>query len=154
MRALCLALALSLAAGCASGGNRPKRTVPAVILGVLMVGGGAVAVGAAAKSQSIEKKLGDDYNQRDIGGREFASRDAEGQRWNRVARGATFVSALSLLGLAVLCEMAAGDRAQYEAPKPPSNAPIYNPSLPPAAAFPAPAPNHMSATASVNLLLR
>jgi hypothetical protein len=129
MRALCCGLALLLAGGCASTSGRPSHTMPKVILGVLLVGGAALAIGAAAKGQSIEDKLGTDYAGRDIGGREFASRDSEGQRWNRIARASTFVSGLALLGLGVIWEMSAGDRAQYEAPPRPA----------PGSIFPAPA---------------
>ncbi|HXU81352.1 MAG TPA: hypothetical protein VN914_08140 [Polyangia bacterium] len=119
MRALACGLVILLAGGCASG-----RTAGKVVLGALVVGSAALAVGAAVKGNSIESKLGDDYRQREITGMEFATRDSEGQRWNRIGRAATFVGALSLLGLGVIWEMSLADRAQNEAPKP-QLAPIF-----------------------------
>jgi len=119
MRAICLGLVFLFTAGCASG-----RTAGKVVLGALVVGSAALAVGAAVKGDSVESKLADDYRQREITGSEFASRDSEGQRWNRIGRAATFVGALSLLGLGVIWEMSMGDRAQAE-PAQPSTAPIF-----------------------------
>lgn len=119
MRAICLGLVFLFTAGCASG-----RTAGKVVLGALVVGSAALAVGAAVKSDSVESKLADDYRDREITGSEFASRDAEGQRWNRIGRAATFVGALSLLGLGVIWEMSMGDEARSE-PAKPSTAPIF-----------------------------
>jgi hypothetical protein len=119
MRALCLGLVVLFASSCASG-----RTAGKVVLGALVVGSAGLAVGAAIKSDSIEKKLADDYRDREITGKEFADRDSEGQRWNRIGRAATFVGALSVLGLAVLWEMSMGDEAA-SAPPPPRMAPIF-----------------------------
>jgi hypothetical protein len=119
MRALCLGLVVLFASGCASG-----RTAGKVILGALVVGSAGLATGAALKSDSIEKKLADDYRDREITGKEFADRDSEGQRWNRISRAATFVGALSVLGLVVIWEMSTGDKAQSE-PAKPNMAPIF-----------------------------
>jgi hypothetical protein len=133
MRALCLGLVFLLGTGCASG-----RTAGKVVLGALVVGGAGLAVGAGLKSDSLETKLAADYRTREITGKEFADRDSEGQRWNRIARSATFVGALALLGLGVLWEMSLGDRAQSE-PAKPNPAPIFP--LPAAQMqLPAPAP--------------
>jgi hypothetical protein len=119
MRALCVGLVCLLGAGCASG-----RTAGKVVLGALVVGSAGLAVGAAVKSESVQTKLADDYRTREITGDEFANRDAEGQRWNRIGRAATFVGGLSLLGLIVIWEMSMGDRAQSE-PAKPSADPIF-----------------------------
>ena len=113
MRALACGLVILLLGGCASG-----RTAGKVVLGALVVGSAALAVGAAMKGNNIQSKLGDDYRQREITGMEFATRDSEGQRWNRIGRAATFVGALSLLGLGVIWEMSQGDQAQSEPPRP------------------------------------
>jgi hypothetical protein len=119
MRALCLGLVFLLGAGCASG-----RTAGKVVLGALVVGSAALAVGAAVKSNSIESKLADDYRTREITGSEFAKRDSDGQRWNRIGRAATFVGALSLLGLGVIWEMSMGDEARAQ-PARPDATPIF-----------------------------
>jgi hypothetical protein len=142
MRALRCALMLLLAVGCASNGASPRRTLPAVILGALVVGSAGLAVGAAVKGRSIENDLARDYKQRDISGSEFASRDKQGQRWNRIGRASTFVSGLSVLGLGVLWEMSLADHAQAETTKP-DPAPIF----PPPAAMTIPLPG-ATATAS------
>jgi hypothetical protein len=113
MRALACGLVFLLAGGCASG-----RTAGKVVLGALVVGSAALAVGAAVKGKDVQNKLADDYRQRDVTGMEFATRDSEGQRWNRIGRAATFVGALSLLGLGVIWEMQLNDQAQSEPPKP------------------------------------
>jgi hypothetical protein len=135
MRALCVAMALLLA-GCGSSGI-PHRTAPRVILGLIAAGGAAVAIGAGLKGNSIESKLKDDLAAGNVTGRQFASRDADGERWNRIGRGATFVSALAVLGLGVLWEMSMGDHSQYDAPKPAQQGPIF-PVPAPSAALPAP----------------
>jgi len=113
MRALACGLVILLAGGCASG-----RTAGKVVLGALVVGSAALAVSAAVKSNSIESKLNDDYRNRAITGMEFAQRDSDGQRWNRIGRAATFVGALSLLGLGVIWEMSLADRAGTEPGRP------------------------------------
>src|SRR4030095_3124403 len=105
--------------GCASG-----RTAGKVVLGALVVGSAALAVGAAVKGNSIESKLGDHYRHAELTGMEFTTRDSEGQRWNRIGRAATFVGALSLLGLGVIWEMSMGDDARSEPPRPDA-APIF-----------------------------
>jgi hypothetical protein len=120
MRTLACGLVFLLAGGCASG-----RTAGKVVLGALVVGSAALAVGAAMKGNSIQSKLNDDYHSREITGMEFASRDSEGQRWNRIGRAATFVGGLSVLGLGVIWEMQQGDRAQAE-----PTAPLPGPLLP------------------------
>jgi hypothetical protein len=135
MRALRGAVVLMLVAGCATNGSLPRRTAPKVILGVLMVGSAALAVGAAIKSHSIENDLANDYKQREISGREFASRDSQGQRWNRIGRASAFVSGLSLLGLGVLWEMSKADEAQTE-PSQPNQTPLFP--LPAAMTLPRP----------------
>jgi hypothetical protein len=144
MRALRGALVVLLIAGCASNGSIPSRTVPKVILGALVIGSAAVAVGAAVKSRSIQDDLANDYKQRDISGSEFASRDAKGQRWNRIGRASTFVGGLSLLGLGILWEISHADEAQLEAPKP-NTAPIFP--VPAAMTLPRPQVFYMSADA-------
>ena len=113
MRALACGLVILLAGGCASG-----RTAGKVVLGALVVGSAALAVGAAVKSNSIESKLADDYRTREITGSEFAKRDSDGQRWNRIGRAAAFVGGLSLLGLGVIWEMQLGDQARSEPAQP------------------------------------
>jgi hypothetical protein len=113
MRALACGLVVLLAGGCASG-----RTAGKVVLGALVVGSAALAIGSAVKSRSIESNLNDDYLNRTITGMEFAKRDSDGQRWNRIGRAATFVGGLSLLGLGVIWEMSVADRAQSEPPRP------------------------------------
>jgi hypothetical protein len=113
MRALACGLVFLLAGGCASG-----RTAGKVVLGALVVGSAALAVSAAVKSNSIESKLNDDYRNRPITGMEFADRDSDGERWNRIGRAATFVGALSLLGLGVIWEMSLADRAGTEPARP------------------------------------
>jgi hypothetical protein len=113
MRALACGLVILLAGGCASG-----RTAGKVVLGALVVGSAALAVSAAVKSNSIESKLNDDYRNRAITGMEFAQRDSDGQRWNRIGRAATFVGGLSLLGLGVIWEMSLSDRAGSEPAQP------------------------------------
>jgi hypothetical protein len=112
MRALACGLVILLAGGCASG-----RTAGKVVLGALVVGGAALAIGAAVKSNSIEKNLNDDYRGQTITGMQFADRDSDGQRWNRIGRAAAFVGGLSLLGLGVIWEMQLADKAQSEPAK-------------------------------------
>jgi hypothetical protein len=141
MRAFCCALVFLFAGGCASG-----RTAGKVVLGALVVGSAALAVGAAVKSESIETKLADDYRTREITGREFANRDAEGQRWNRISRASAFVGALSLLGLGVIWEMSLGDKAQEQAPKV-DQSPIFPV---PAAQLQLPAPGQYSTQATAS----
>jgi hypothetical protein len=119
MRALACGLVFLLAGGCASG-----RTAGKVVLGALVVGSAALAISAAVKSNSIESQLRDDYRTRDITGMEFAKRDSEGQRWNRIGRAATFVGGLSLLGLGVIWEMSLNDRAANTEPVPPRTGPL------------------------------
>jgi hypothetical protein len=119
MRALACGLVFLLAGGCASG-----RTAGKVVLGALVVGSAALAVGAAVKSNSIEKNLNDDYRSKEITGMEFAHRDSDGQRWNRIGRAAAFVGGMSLLGLGVLWEMSLADHAATEPAKPPT-APLF-----------------------------
>jgi hypothetical protein len=114
MRALACGLVFLLLGGCATG----TRTAPKVILGALVVGSAALAIGAAVKSDSIESKLRDDYASREISGSEFASRDRQGQRWNRISRASTFVGALSLLGLGIIWEMSVLDEAERPPAKP------------------------------------
>jgi hypothetical protein len=118
MRALACGLVFLLAGGCASG-----RTAGKVVLGALVVGSAALAIGAAVKSSSIESKLDDDYRNREITGMQFAERDSEGQRWNRIGRASAFVSGLSLLGLGIIWEMSLGDHASSE-PAQPAPGPI------------------------------
>jgi hypothetical protein len=125
MRAFCGGLVLLLVSGCASNGTMSSRTVPKVILGALVLGSAAVAIGAAVKGDAIETKLANDYKQRDIPGPEFASRDSDGRRWNRIGRAATFIGGLSLLGLGVIWEMSLGDRAESRASQPANPAPIF-----------------------------
>jgi hypothetical protein len=124
MRALCLGLTLLLVGGCASNEPLPHRTLPKVILGAVVVGAAGLAVGAAVKSRSIENSLANDYKARDISGSEFADRDSQGQRWNRIGRASAFVSGVALLGLGVLWEMSLSDHAQVE-PTPIDKAPIF-----------------------------
>src|SRR4029079_13430995 len=109
MRALACGLVILLAGGCASG-----RTAGKVVLGALVVGGAALAIGAAVKSSSIEKNLNNDYRGQPITGMQFAERDSDGQRWNRIGRAAAFVGGLSLLGLGVIWEMELADHGQRE----------------------------------------
>jgi hypothetical protein len=123
MRALCCGLVLLLGGGCASSGGH-NRTVPGVILGALVVGSAALAISAAVKSDSIEQKLGDDYKSREVTGSEFASRDSQGQRWNRISRAAAFVGGLSVLGLGILWEMSLSDKAESQ-PTKANDAPIF-----------------------------
>jgi hypothetical protein len=144
MRALCCGLALLLAGGCASNGTIPSRTLPKVILGAVLVGTAGLAVGAAFKGRSVENSLANDYKQREISGSEFASRDADGRRWNRIGRASLFVSGLSLLGLGVLWEMSRADRAQAE-----STNPDQGPLLPIPAAMTIPLPHATTSASSL-----
>jgi hypothetical protein len=126
MRALCCGLVLLLAGGCASSGNLPKRTWPKVVLGALVLGGAAVGIAAGVKGDNIEEELADDIRQREVSGREFASRDSDGERWNRIARASAFVSGLSLLALGILWEMSLADRAEAGLDRPPvQQGPIF-----------------------------
>ena len=128
MRALACGLVILLAGGCASG-----RTAGKVVLGALVVGGAALAIGAAVKSNSIEKNLNDDYRGQTITGMQFAERDSDGQRWNRIGRAAAFVGGLSLLGLGVIWEMQLADKAQSEPAKPDLGPLLFLPGRQPAA---------------------
>jgi hypothetical protein len=124
----------------------PRRTAPKVILGALIVGSAALAVGAAVKSRSIENDLANDYKTREISGSEFANRDAQGQRWNRIARASSFVGAVSVLGLGVLWEMSLNDQATVE-PTKTNAAPIFPPAAMTLPRLPLPAQTQMSADA-------
>lgn len=149
VRTLGMGLILALlAGGCASNSGLPRRTVPKVILGALVLGGAALAVSAAIKSDGIEKDLREDYARGGLSGRDFADRDAEGERWNRIGRASAFVSGLSLLGLGILWEMSLSDRAGRDAVEAPANAgpPIF-PLSPPAALALPPLPAQMSTAA-------
>jgi hypothetical protein len=133
MRALSCALALALLSGCASNGM-PNRTAAKVVLGALVVGTASLAVAAAVKGNALEKDLRADVQNSTLTGRDFAKRDDEGRRWNRIGRASTFVCGLSLLGLAIVWEMGVGDRYQIG----PREAPAAQPVLPPAASLPVP----------------
>jgi hypothetical protein len=139
---LVLAMAVALlGAGCASG-DLPRRTAPKVILGALVLGGAALAVVAAVKSDAIEKDLREDYGRGGLSGRDFGTRDADGERWNRIGRASAFVGGLSLLGLGVLWEMSLSDRAGQGPAEAPAAQPMIFPAPPSAAAvtLPLPAP--------------
>lgn len=138
-------------AGCASssgqgGSGKPSRAVARTILAAVALGTAGLAVGAALKSDQIEKDLRAELQSRELTGREFASRDAAGERWNRIARASTFVSAIAVIGFGITFEMASGDRIRHtptpEGPTqllpPPPPAPVPPPpasALTPAAAF-------------------
>lgn len=144
--ALLVGLAFSVASvGCASttrqasGGEQPPSYAAArTVLVALALGTAGLAVGAALKGEQVEKDLRAESQSRELTGREFASRDAEGQRWNRIARASTFASALAVIGLGITFEMGSGDRIRYtptpEGPKEVLPPPPPPPAAPPAAA--------------------
>lgn len=114
MRLTASLLVALLAAGCAStgqGGRSDRSLARNVLIGVA-AGSAALAVGAAVAGENVESRLRRDYEAGAVSGREFAGRDAEGKRWNRVARASGFVTGLSIIGLGILWEMSIGDRIQ------------------------------------------
>jgi hypothetical protein len=114
MRALCCGLALAVLSGaCASSNGLPNRTAAKVVLGAVVLGAAALAGVAAAKGNSIEKDLRTDLQGGALSGRDFASRDDDGRRWNRIARASAFVSGVALIGFGIVWEMGIGDRFQY-----------------------------------------
>lgn len=118
MRAPVLVLVVALGSGCAtSGANRTgsdglsgRKIAAGVLIGVAVASAG-MATFAMTKGNRIERDLRDDLATGTLTGRQFAERDADGLRWNRVARASGFVGGLSLIGLGILWEMAIGDRA-------------------------------------------
>ena len=102
------------AAACGNGQTGGKaRAVTAGVLGALAVGAGAGAAVAARKSSDHEKDLTEAVAAGRLTGREFTDRDAEGKRWNRLARGAVFVSGLAVVGMILVWETGLGASYQY-----------------------------------------
>jgi hypothetical protein len=140
-----LVLAAATAGGCASSGQpttapgMPSRTAVRTLLAAVALGTAGLAVGAALKSEQIEKDLRAESQSRDLTGREFAARDAEGTRWNRIGRASTFVSALAVIGLGITFEMRSGDRIRHT-PTPEGPPQVLPPVPPPPSAGAALAP--------------
>lgn len=145
MRASALVLCLALAsAGCAANKSNgmPDRTVARNILIGVVAGSVAVAVGSAVAGKSVENGLRDDLARGDLSGTDFAHRDDQGRRWNRIARASLYVGGLAALGLGILWEMSAGDRLQVG-----PREQLPPPGPPSAALPPLPPPTYRSATA-------
>jgi hypothetical protein len=144
MRVLCCGVALAvLSAGCASNGV-PNRTAAKVVLSVVVVGAAALVTTAVVKGNKVEGDLRNDLQGTAVSGRDFAKRDDEGRRWNRIARASGFVGALALIGLGIVWEMGVGDKVQMG----PAESP--NAAMPPTAMLPLPGgkpPAQSSATA-------
>jgi hypothetical protein len=125
MQARLVALFVAVAlAGCASGPGIKNRSVARGVLIGLAVATAGAAIGSAVVSQRKEDDLRKEIETTTLTGRQFAERDAQGMRWNRIARASAFASGLAVVGLLVLWEMSVGDRIQ--------NGPL--PETPPAAA--------------------
>jgi hypothetical protein len=120
MRPLCVALSLLVVGGCAStsdgGSSHASRAVPTAILSALVVGSAALAVGAALKSKDVGRKLDDDLQRGALDGRAFIDRDAEGKRWNRIARASAFFGGLAVIGLGIVWEIHQSDRLEQTEP--------------------------------------
>jgi hypothetical protein len=127
-----VALVALLAGGCASGPGVKSRALAKGLLLALAAGAAGTAAGAAVTSNKKEAALRDDLAMGTVTGRDFATRDAEGQRWNRAARGAVFVGGLAVVALVITWQMGLADRYQFGPGERPSTAPIY-PGAPPAA---------------------
>jgi hypothetical protein len=112
MRTICMLLVVSMLGACGGSANsgRPDRSVARNILIGLAVGTAAFAVGTVVAGQKVEKDLRDDLQRGGVSGEEFADRDKDGTRWNRMGRAAAFGSGLSILGLGIIWEMGQGDR--------------------------------------------
>ncbi len=109
MRAMAVVVALMLFAGCGSGSNR--KTARNVLIGFVVVSAVA-AVGTAVVGHGVEKDLRRDYEAGGLAGRQFADKDADGERWNRWSRASLFVTGLSVIGLGIMWEMSEGARLQ------------------------------------------
>ncbi len=119
MRTTCVVLACFLpVAGCASGrvAGMPNRSAARNVLIGVALGTAAIAIGSAVAGNSVESKLRDDLQAGNLSGREFADRDAEGRRWNRVARASAFASGIAVIGIGVVWEASLGDRRQEPGP--------------------------------------
>jgi hypothetical protein len=118
MRAVLWVLApLFLLMGCASEGAKGRSSARHLLLG-LAAASAAGVVGAAVISDQKEKSLQQDVQAGTLTGRQFADRDAEGRRWNRIGRASAFVGVLSLVGLGILWQMDIADRVQEAATEP------------------------------------
>jgi hypothetical protein len=142
--ALCTALALlaALTAGCGTGKGRPSRGIAAgLLIGLTAVAGGATIYSAKVSDQK-QKDLERDVQAGSLTGRQFATRDQEGQRWNRAARASAFVGILGVVGLVIVGEMMLADQNQYGPVEPPAEKPIIPGASPerPAAAAALPLP--------------
>jgi hypothetical protein len=120
---LLVLLAAVATGGCGTAGRQGERAVARTLLVGAMIAAGGTAAGAAVVSGNKESDLRALANAGSLTGRQFAERDSEGQRWNRIARGSAFVAGLAVVGLAILWEMTAGERAlEATAPAPPGTA--------------------------------
>ena len=108
------------------GQGAPQRGLAAGLLaGVTAVAGGGTVDAARMSEQQGEGAARRRGRPGSLTGREFAERDAEGQRWNRAARASVFVGGLALgRPGASSGEMRLADRYQYGPPEPPTSTPI------------------------------
>jgi hypothetical protein len=111
-----------LAGGCSSSPGVRSRSLAKGLLVTLALAATAGAAGAAVVSQNREKSLRDDVEMGLVSGREFADRDAEGKRWNRLGRGSVLVGGLAIVGLVIAWQMGLGDHYQFGPLEPPAPA--------------------------------
>jgi hypothetical protein len=114
-----------LAAGCGSGPGVRNRSVAKGLLVALAVAAAGGTAAAVVLSQNKEKSLRDDVQMGLVSGREFADRDAEGKRWNRVGRASVLVGGLAIVGLVIAWQMGLGDRYQFGPPETPASGPLF-----------------------------
>jgi hypothetical protein len=152
MLSIRLLMIIALAAsGCAAGtraDGTPNRSFARNLLIGVALGSAALAVGSAVAGAKVERDLRSDLDAGGLSGREFAELDADGRRWNRLSRAATFASGLSVLGVAIVWQMGVSDRMQLgpRAPSPEERQPIFPPS-PTGLPVTPPAPGQGSSTA-------
>jgi len=114
---------LGLVALLGGGCSGPHATARNLLLGVMVVAGGAAVTGAVI-SNDRKTTLQKDAMSGGLTGRQFAERDAEGVRWNRIARGSTFVAGLALVGVALIWEMNTSDSISGDVPAPQALVPL------------------------------
>jgi hypothetical protein len=115
-------LALVFVCGCGS-----NRAIARNLLVALTLGSAALAVGAAVKSNRIEKDLKRDLDQGSLTGRQFADRDDQGTHWNRIGRAAAFGAGVFVIGLGIVWETGVASEIQNgpRQPIPDETRPIF-----------------------------
>lgn len=134
MRTLALTLALVMAAGCGTAGpNNNRRLARNILIGTTVLAG-ASAIASGVISEQKESDLRDDLQAGTLTGAEFAIRDDDGRKWNRIGRASIFLAGLSLVGLGILWEMSLTDRLEQAPAMPGDLVPLPASPAAPAAA--------------------